>query len=215
MSTQMALNESPSADRVQRFTRRAPRTLYSFGTMLSGRSLAVRGAVGGPRALPGSGCGTRDDLYVPGGPGLRRPSARLRASRSSCSPVELRVRDFRLPARCWRMHAPPGSIHKYDCVYSLGLLEHFDDPVAVMREMPRVLKPAAGSMPWWCRSVFASAPFLAYGLFAPWRLVPHMAPPAVRHAAKLICAGESQKRRYRCALGSPPTITSGCSPLSR
>jgi SAM-dependent methyltransferase len=61
--------------------------------------------------------------------------------------LDLAVRNFRSygvrPPRIHRADArdtglPSGA---YDCIYSIGLLEHFDDPVPVLKESLRLLRP--------------------------------------------------------------------------
>jgi SAM-dependent methyltransferase len=74
----------------------------------------------------------------------------------------------------------------YDVVYSLGLLEHFDDPVPVLREMLRVLKPGGYVYALVVPQRPPKVKFLAYGLFAPWRLAVALTPPRIRRMAKRI-----------------------------
>jgi ubiquinone/menaquinone biosynthesis C-methylase UbiE len=78
----------------------------------------------------------------------------------------------------------------YDCVYSLGLLEHFDDPTPVLAEMLRVLKPGG----WLYALVVPERParvkWAAYALFAPWRLAALALPPGARRLAKRLLRRE-------------------------
>lgn len=68
----------------------------------------------------------------------------------------------------------------YDCVYSLGLLEHFDDPGPVLHEMLRVLKPGGYLYALVLPRFPARTRFLAYGLFAPWKLAWLLIPAPLR-----------------------------------
>ncbi len=68
----------------------------------------------------------------------------------------------------------------FDCVYNIGLLEHFDDPLPVLREAVRILKPGGVLF-------FVVVPVvpernkrLVRALFSPWRLVPEPVKAAVR-----------------------------------
>jgi len=75
---------------------------------------------------------------------------------------------------------------EYDCVYSMGLLEHFDDPKPVLDEILRVLKPGGHLFTVVVPELPGSVRYLAYGLFAPWRLTPLLLPRPVTAWAKRV-----------------------------
>jgi|GEM_PF-1176877 len=60
----------------------------------------------------------------------------------------------------------------YDCIYNIGLLEHFDDPAPLLREAYRLLKPGG----WMFMVIVPSIPdcrrWLMKLLFRPWTLIP-------------------------------------------
>ncbi len=191
MSTTPATNDlhlwnsawsSLDGDRVQLFTRRAPRSLYQFWHRCYADDLwpLVAQSAGAGRYLEvGSGRGTTSmylasrgcDVtlldYAPNGLRLARDNFAREGLPEPC----LLMADAR---------ATGLESDQYDCVYSLGLLEHFEDPLPVLREMVRLLKPGG----WLYALVIperpASARFLTYGLFAPWRLAPLLLPRRVR-----------------------------------
>ncbi len=80
----------------------------------------------------------------------------------------------------------------YDCVYSMGLLEHFDDPAPLLNEILRVLKPGGYLFTVVVPQLPAYVRYTAYGLFAPWKLASLVVPRPVTAWAKQL-------------LGWPPT----------
>jgi SAM-dependent methyltransferase len=179
---------SLSGDRIQLFTRGKPGTLYQFWQRCyaedlwplvdrsggKGRYLEV-GAGRGTTSmyLASRGCDVTLLDYSPSGLDV----AQANFAREGLPAPHLVMADARDTGL---------AAEQYDCVFSLGLLEHFDDPTAVVEEMLRVLKPGG-----WLYALVvprrpASARFLAYGLFAPWRLAPHVIPPRVRQAVRRI-----------------------------
>lgn len=59
---------------------------------------------------------------------------------------------------------------RYDCVYNIGLLEHFDDPRSVLSESWRLLAPGGLLFSVIVPQVPTSRKWLTELLFAPWRL---------------------------------------------
>jgi SAM-dependent methyltransferase len=60
----------------------------------------------------------------------------------------------------------------YDCVYNVGLLEHFDDPTAVLAEALRVLRPGGRIHMIIVPKVPERNKWLMKFLFCPWKLLP-------------------------------------------
>ncbi len=176
------------ADQVMQFTRSAPRNLFQFVHRCYADDLwplieRSRGA--GRYVEMGSGRGTTSMYLADRGcdvtlvdysqtalevaranfarEGLPRPRA-----------VVADVRETGLPA------------DYYDCVYSMGLLEHFDDPRPVLDEMLRVLKPGGYLYAMVVPQRPAQVRLLAYALFAPWRAAALLAPAGLRRATKRI-----------------------------
>jgi SAM-dependent methyltransferase len=59
----------------------------------------------------------------------------------------------------------------YDAVYSVGLLEHFEDPAPVIQESLRILKPGGLMFHVIVPAVPNSRAYFAKALLAPWRLL--------------------------------------------
>lgn len=72
----------------------------------------------------------------------------------------------------------------YDCVYSMGLLEHFDDPKPVLDEILRLLKPGGYLFTVVVPRMPSHVLYLTYGMFAPWKLAPLLLPRPVKAWAK-------------------------------
>ncbi len=79
----------------------------------------------------------------------------------------------------------------YDCVYSMGLLEHFDDPAPLLHEILRVLKPGGYLFTVVIPRLPPHARYLSYGLFAPWKLAPLLVPRPVTAWAKRLLGREA------------------------
>ncbi|HEY4313366.1 MAG TPA: class I SAM-dependent methyltransferase [Pirellulales bacterium] len=60
----------------------------------------------------------------------------------------------------------------YDCIYSIGLLEHFDDPRPLLTETLRLLRPGGLAFHVVVPTVSESRMWLSYALTAPWKLPP-------------------------------------------
>ena len=174
------------ADRLQLFTRQAPRTLYQFWQKCyvddlwplversggAGRYLEV-GAGRGTTSmyLASRGCDVTLLDYAPAGLAVARANFR----REELPSPRTVIADAR---------ATGLQSGQYDCVFSMGLLEHFDDPLPVLQEMLRVIKPGG-----WLYALIVpdrppSARLLAEALFAPWRLAPRLLPAGVRRTLK-------------------------------
>lgn len=68
----------------------------------------------------------------------------------------------------------------FDVVYNIGLLEHFDDPVPVLREALRILRPGGLLFFVVVPDVPARNKRLVRALFTPWRLAPEGLKAAAR-----------------------------------
>jgi SAM-dependent methyltransferase len=173
-------------ERVQLFTRGAPRTLYQFWHRCYAEDLwpLVEESAGSGRYLEvGSGRGTTS-MY------LASRGCDVTLLDYTAHALQLAQRNF-LHEGLPRPRVVQADVRatglrqdSYDVVYSLGLLEHFDDPAPVLREMVRILKPGG----WLYAVVIPQRPdgvkSLAYGIFAPWRLPIAWAPARLRRLAK-------------------------------
>src|SRR6185312_8323634 len=65
----------------------------------------------------------------------------------------------------------------YDCVFSIGLLEHFEDPRPVLIESARLLRPGGLHFAVIMPERSTSIRNLAFALFRPWSLVWQSIPP--------------------------------------
>ena len=59
----------------------------------------------------------------------------------------------------------------YDCIYNIGLLEHFEDPEPVIREAARLLKPGGTLFMVVVPHISKAKGFLSWLLFKPWFLI--------------------------------------------
>ena len=60
----------------------------------------------------------------------------------------------------------------FDCIYSIGLLEHFDNPQPLLAETLRLLKPGGLAFHVVVPTIPERRMLLSYALFAPWKLPP-------------------------------------------
>jgi 2-polyprenyl-3-methyl-5-hydroxy-6-metoxy-1,4-benzoquinol methylase len=60
----------------------------------------------------------------------------------------------------------------FDCIYNIGLLEHFDDPTPVLAEAVRLLKPSGKIFMVIVPAIPESHKWLVKLLFCPWKLFP-------------------------------------------
>lgn len=177
---------SLSGDRVQLFTRGTPRTLYQFWQRCYVDDLwplVEQSGTAGRYLEVGSGRGTTSMYLASRGCDVTL----LDYSPSALSVAQTNFAREGLP----RPHLVVADARatglrsgEYDCVYSLGLLEHFEDPRPVLAEMLRLLKPGG-----WLYALIvpvrpARVKALSYGLFAPWRLLPILLPQRLRQFAK-------------------------------
>lgn len=82
--------------------------------------------------------------------------------------IQADARDTRLPAE------------SYDCIFSIGLLEHFEDPRPVLKETVRLLKPGGLQFAVIIPERPASVKYLAHGVFCPWVLAHELMPESLR-----------------------------------
>ena len=59
---------------------------------------------------------------------------------------------------------------EFDCIYSIGLLEHFDDPRPLLTETSRLLRPGGLAFHVVVPRTPESRRRLSYALLAPWKL---------------------------------------------
>jgi SAM-dependent methyltransferase len=179
---------SLAPDRFRLFTRDTPRTLFQFWhRCYFGDLLAALGdrCQTGRFVEVGSGRGTTSMYLASRGGDVTlvdySPAALVRARENFAGemlpPPHLVLADARSTGL---------QSESCDCVYNVGLLEHFDDPQPVLDEMLRVLKPGGLLFAVIIPPVSASRALLAYTLFAPWRLVRYLVPPRLRRLAKRI-----------------------------
>ena len=90
------------------------------------------------------------------------------AAASNFRRENLRVPHF-VAANATDTGLPSGS---YDCIYSIGLLEHFDDPKPLLVESLRLLRPGGLAFHVVVPTVPERRMVLSYALFAPWKLPP-------------------------------------------
>ncbi len=173
-------------DQVMLFTRSTPRNLPQFVNRCYAEDLwplIERSAGAGRYVEMGSGRGTTSMYLADRGCGVTLIDysqtvlqvARANFARAGLPPPWALVADVRqtgLPA------------DDYDCVYSMGLLEHFDNPRPVLEEMLRVLKPGGYLYAMVVPQRPAQVRFLTYALFAPWRAAPLLVPAGLRRAIK-------------------------------
>jgi SAM-dependent methyltransferase len=95
-----------------------------------------------------------DGRFLELGSGRGTTSMYLASRRCDVTLVDLSSTALELAARNFRSFGlPPPHTHRgdaadsglpsaaFDCVYNIGLLEHFDDPIPVLKEALRLLKP--------------------------------------------------------------------------
>jgi SAM-dependent methyltransferase len=173
-------------DRIQKFTRGTPRNIHAFRHRCyfedlwpliersggRGRYLEI-GAGRGTTSmyLASRGCDVTLLDYSPTGLEV----ARRNFAREGLPAPHTIVADAR------RTGLPEAA---YDCVYSIGLFEHIDNPRPVLDEILRVLKPSGYLFTVVIPQLPASVAYLAYGLFAPWRLMPLLLPRPVKSLGK-------------------------------
>jgi SAM-dependent methyltransferase len=90
--------------------------------------------------------------------------------------------------------------NSYDCIYNIGLLEHFDDPQPLLHEAYRLLKPGG----WMFMVIVPTIPegrrWLMQLLFRPWTLLPARWKRSVKHVSGM-AAGEAAASMTRTELG--------------
>ena len=72
------------------------------------------------------------------------------------------------------------SAESFDCVFSIGLLEHFDDPQPVLRETLRLLAPGGMAFMVVIPARPAHVRLLAQTLFCPWQALRTLMPGSVK-----------------------------------
>ncbi len=72
----------------------------------------------------------------------------------------------------------------FDCVFSIGLLEHFEDPAPVLRESARLLRPGGLQFAVIIPDRSASVRHLARAIFCPWSLAYGMLPEQARRRVR-------------------------------
>lgn len=125
------------------FTRNQPGTLYQFWQRAYARDLISFAQRHGCESFLELGCGRATTSMYLADKGYRnislvdlsRDAHRLAAS--NFNQMGLRLPPFIL-ADVRSSGLPSGS---FDCIYNIGLLEHFDDPAEVLHETYRLLKP--------------------------------------------------------------------------
>jgi len=87
---------------------------------------------------------------------------------------------------------PYGS---FDCVFNIGLLEHFEEPQAVLRESVRLLKPGGLQFAVIMPERAPSVRFLALGLLRPWALIRELIPDNARAKLRKMRGHEADQPR--------------------
>ena len=171
--------ESPM---IQLFTRHTPRTVHQFWHRCYFEDLWE---------LMGSGA--RAARYLEMGAGRGTTSMYLASQGCNVTMLDLSSKGFdvarsnfvrerlRLPtfvhADARRTNLPPES---FDCVLSIGLLEHFEDPRPVLSESVRLLRPGGLCFAVIIPQKHARVRYLAHGLFCPWVLVHQLMPDGLK-----------------------------------
>lgn len=162
------------SDQVQAFTRAAPRTLQQFWQRCYFEDLweiSGKRRPGGRFLEQGSGRGTTS-MYL--------------ASRGcDVTMLDLSAHAFEVAAANFARESLPlptfvvGDARdtglpseSYDCIYNIGLLEHFDDPEPVLAEAVRLLRPGGWLFMVIVPRVPARNAWLVKLLFRPWSLLP-------------------------------------------
>jgi SAM-dependent methyltransferase len=86
----------------------------------------------------------------------------------------------------------------FDCVFSMGLLEHFSDPKPVLAESARLLRPGGLQFALIVPDRPASVRYLVHALFCPWLLAYELMPESLRSRVR--------KLRHRPPTGPKCTV---------
>jgi SAM-dependent methyltransferase len=89
----------------------------------------------------------------------------------------------------------------YDCIYSIGLLEHFDDPRPLLRETMRLLRPGGLAFHVVVPAIPESRMRLSYAFVTPWKLPPRQLKDAVNRLLGRKTKGTGPKRMFRTVHG--------------
>ena len=80
----------------------------------------------------------------------------------------------------------------FDCIYSIGLLEHFDDPRPLLVETLRLLRPGGLAFHVVVPTIPERRMLLSYAMFAPWKLPPRR----LKDAVKKLLGRDSGRRSH-------------------
>lgn len=162
-----------SDDELVQYRRGAPRTY---------RQLAQRVYFEDLWALLGQ---KRDARCLEIGAGRGTTSMYLTAEGCDVTMLDLAPQSFAQAERCFKSQNLPvpkfvvaDAQHtglpenSYDCIYSIGLLEHFDDPRPLLTETLRLLRPGGMAFHVVVPTIPESRMRLSYAFLAPWKLPP-------------------------------------------
>ncbi len=127
----------------------------------------------------------RDAKCLEVGAGRGTTSMYLTAAGCDVTMLDLAPQSFAQAERSFRLEKLPvpkfvtaDATHtglpsnEYDCIYSIGLLEHFDDPRPLLVETLRLLRPGGLAFHVVVPTIPESRMRLSYALLAPWKLPP-------------------------------------------
>jgi ubiquinone/menaquinone biosynthesis C-methylase UbiE len=167
---------------VQLYTRASPQTIHEFWQRCYFEDLWARMGSAAPRAQYlelGAGRGTTSMYLASRGCDVTMvdlSSAGFKVAQANFAREGLRLPTL-VQADARQTDLPPAS---FDCIFNIGLLEHFADPRPVLAESVRLLRPGGLQFAVVIPDRPTSARYLAHALFCPWLLAYELMPESLR-----------------------------------